>query len=217
VNVVKVKVCGITREENLTAAINAGADAVGFVVGVPSSPRNLSLERAAELVGQVPIFTKTVLVIVPDSVEEIVEAYEAVRPDALQIHGERTPDADLLMEKIPGVSLIKGVSPEPENMSKVAKEAGAYCTLLLDTFVPGMLGGTGITQDWKASARFKEAIRPRRLILTGGLNPTNVGQAIMVVKPYAVDVSSGVELRPGLKDPGKIASFIENAKKVKSK
>ncbi len=216
-NAVKVKVCGITREENLRAAINAGADAVGFVVGVPSSPRNLSLERAAELVGQVPVFTKTVLVVVPDSVEEVVEAYEAVRPDALQIHGEGTPNADLLMEKIPDVSLIKGVNPDPENMSQVAKEAGAYGTLLLDTFVPGMLGGTGITQDWKVSARFKEAIRPRRLILTGGLNPTNVGQAIRVVKPYAVDVSSGVELRPGLKDPGKIALFIENAKKVKSK
>ena len=215
-NAVKVKICGIAREENLIVAINAGADAVGFVVGVPSSPRNLSLNRAAELVGQVPVFTKTVLVMVPTSVEEIVEAYEVVRPDALQIHGEGTPDADLLVEKIPGVSLIKGVNPEPQNMYKVAKEAGAYCTLLLDTFVPGMLGGTGITQDWEASARFKETIRPRRLILTGGLNPTNVGEAIKIVKPYAVDVSSGVESKPGLKDPGKIASFIENARKVKS-
>ena len=215
-NPVKVKICGITREENLTVAINAGADAVGFVVGVPSSPRNLSLGRAAELVGQVPIFTKTVLVMVPHSLEEIVEAYEAVRPDALQIHGEGTPDADLLREKMPGVSLIKGVNPELRNMSKAVNEAGAYSTLLLDTYVSGMLGGTGITQDWEVSARFKEAIRPRRLILTGGLNPTNVGEAISIVKPYAVDVSSGVESKPGLKDPVKIASFIENVRKVKS-
>lgn len=215
-NAVKVKICGITREENLKVAINAGADAVGFVVGVPSSPRNLSLERAAELVGQVPVFTKTVLVMVPHSLEEIVEAYEAVRPDAFQIHGEGTPEADLLMEEMPSVSLIKGVNPESESMSKAAKEAGAYNTLLLDTFVPGMLGGTGVTQDWEVSARFKEAIHPRRLILTGGLNPANVGEAIRVVKPYAVDVSSGVESRPGLKDPRKIASFIGNVRKVKS-
>jgi phosphoribosylanthranilate isomerase len=213
---VKVKICGITREENLTAAINAGADAVGFVVDVPSSPRNLSRERAAELIGQVPIFTKTVLVMVPEGLEEIVEAYEVVRSDALQLHGEETPDADLLMEEIPGVSLIKGVNPELQNMSKAAIEAGAYSTLLLDTYVPGMLGGTGITQDWEVSARFKEAIHPRRLILTGGLNPTNVGEAISIVKPYAVDVSSGVELQPGLKDPVKIATFIENVRKAKS-
>ena len=173
-NAVKVKICGITREETLEAAINAGADAVGFVVGVPSSPRNLSLERAAELVKQVPVFTKTVLVMVPEGVNEIVEAYEAIRPDALQIHGEGTPNANVLKKMMPGVGLIKGINPEPERLTKVAEETGDYDTLLLDTFVPGKLGGTGAQQDWETSARLREAIHPKRMILAGGLNPMNV-------------------------------------------
>jgi phosphoribosylanthranilate isomerase len=214
-NAVKVKICGITREENLEAAVNAGVDAVGFVVGVPSSPRNLSLERAAELVKQVPVFTKTVLVMIPKCVDEIVEAYEAIKPDVLQIHGEGTPNANVLKKMMPGVGLIKGINPEPERLMRAAEETGVYDTLLLDTFVPGELGGTGVQRDWEMSARFREAIHPKRMILAGGLNPMNVEEAIRAVKPYAVDVSSGVESRPGLKDPDKIASFIVNVRKVK--
>lgn len=214
-NAVKVKICGITREENLEAAVNAGADAVGFVVGVPSSPRNLSPERAAELVKRVPVFTKTVLVLVPEDVDEMVETYETIRPDVLQIHGEGTPNANVLKRMMPGVGLIKGISPEPDRLMKAAEETGAYDTLLLDTFVPGKHGGTGVQRDWGMSAMLREAIHPKRMILAGGLNPVNVEEAIRVVKPYAVDVSSGVESRPGLKDPDKIASFVMNARRVK--
>jgi phosphoribosylanthranilate isomerase len=214
-NAVKVKICGITREKNLEAAVEAGADAVGFIVGVPSSPRNLSPERAAELLEMVPVFTKTVLVLVPEDVDEIVEVYEAIRPDVLQIHGEGTPNANTLKRMIPGVGLIKGINPEPESLLRTAEETGAYDTLLLDTFVPGKLGGTGVQRDWGMSARLREAIHPKRMMLAGGLNPMNVEEAIRVVKPYAVDVSSGVESRPGHKDPDKIASFIMNARRAK--
>ena len=214
-NAVKVKICGITREENLEAAVNAGADAVGFVVGVPSSPRNLSPEIAAELVEMVPVYTKTVLVLVPGGVDEAVEAYETIRPDVLQIHGEETLNAILLKTMMPGVALIKGVNPEPDRMMEAAEDTGGYDALLLDAFVPGKHGGTGVKQDWEVSARLREAIHPKRMILAGGLNPANVEEAIRVVKPYAVDVSSGVESRPGVKDPKKIASFIMNVRKVK--
>jgi phosphoribosylanthranilate isomerase len=214
-NAVKVKICGISREENLEAAVNAGADAVGFVVGVSSSPRNLSLERAAELVKKVPVFTKTVLVMVPESIDEIVEAYEAIKPDVLQLHGEGAPNANALKKMMPGVGLIKGISPEPERLLRAAEETGTYDTLLLDAFVPGELGGTGVQRDWETSTRFREAIHPKRMILAGGLNPMNVEEAIRAVKPYAVDVSSGVESSPGHKDPDKIASFIVNVRKVK--
>ncbi len=214
-NAVKVKICGITREKNLEAAVEAGADAVGFIVGVPSSPRNLSPERAAELLEMVPVFTKTVLVLVPEDVDEIVEVYEAIRPDVLQIHGEGTPNANTLKRMMPGVGLIKGINPEPESLLRTAEETGAYDTLLLDTFVPGKLGGTGVQRDWGMSARLREAIHPKRMMLAGGLNPMNVEEAIRVVKPYAVDVSSGVESRLGHKDPDKIASFIMNARRAK--
>ena len=207
----RVKICGITRDEDLVAALDAGADALGFVVGVPSSPRNLPVESAAELVRLVPVFTKAVLVMVPGCISEIAEAWKAVRPDALQVHGHGLPSVEEIREVAPGAALIRGIRLERgEALNNV--EAAAFDAILLDTFVPGKHGGTGMIHDWEASRRICRDMQPRRLILAGGLRPTNVQEAIRVVRPYAVDVSTGVESSPGVKSAEKMRNFIERVR-----
>jgi phosphoribosylanthranilate isomerase len=207
----KVKICGITRDKDLVAALDAGADALGFIVGVPSSPRNLPLERAAELVRLVPVFTKAVLVMVPGCISEIAEAWEAVRPDALQVHGHGLPSVEEIREVAKGATLIRGIRLERgEALNNI--EASAFDAILLDTFVPGKHGGTGMIHDWEASRRICRDMQPRRLILAGGLRPSNVQEAIRVVRPYAVDVSTGVESSPGVKSAEKMRDFIERVR-----
>ncbi len=212
---VRTKVCGITRAKDLEAAVSAGADAVGFIVGVPASTRNLPLEKAARLVKQVPVFTFSVLVMVPGDLDDLTEAYEMIRPDSLQVHGDGVPSVEEIREVIPEPTLIKGIRSEPGEALRAAEEASAFDAVLLDTFSPGRHGGTGMTHDWRISEKIRKNLRPRRFILAGGLNPSNVQEAIRTVKPYAVDVSTGVESRPGVKDHERIASFIENVRKVK--
>jgi len=212
---VKVKICGITREEDLTIAVAAGADAVGFVVGVASSPRNLTLEKAEKLIKQVPIFVDSVTVVATNSVKSLIKIYEKLRPDALQIHGENLSEASIIHEKIHDARLIKTVYVKTGNAIKAAMEASkSFDAVLLDSYVSGKYGGTGTVHDWNLSKRVKQLIHPKPLILAGGLNPENVKDAIRTVQPYAVDVSTGVESRPGIKDPEKILAFIQNAKKV---
>ena len=210
----RIKICGITRDEDLEAASENGADAFGFVVGVPSSPRSLSLKRAAELVGRVPVFAKSVLVMVPGCIDEIAEAYEAARPDALQLHGRGLPEAEEIREAAPGAALIRGISPKGGEAYWAVEEAASFDAVLLDTHVPGRHGGTGIIHDWENSRRICEEIRPKRLILAGGLTPSNVQEAIRTVRPYAVDVSTGVEASPGIKSPEKMRDFIERVREA---
>ncbi len=210
----RVKICGITRVEDLVAAVDAGADAVGFVVGVPSSPRNLSLERAEELVGLVPVFASSVLVMVPDGLDDLAEAYEMIRPDILQVHGDGLPGVEEIREAVPGAALIKGIRSEPGDAIRAFEEAAGFDAVLLDTFFPGKHGGTGMIHDWRISEKIRKSVGPRRLILAGGLNPSNVQEAIRTVRPYAVDVSTGVESSPGIKDHEKIESFIENVREA---
>jgi phosphoribosylanthranilate isomerase len=209
---VRVKICGITRKEDLDAAAAAGADAVGFVVGVASSPRNLALEKAEKLIRQVPPFVKSVLVTVPKSIDEF-ETYEKLNPDVIQIHGENLHAAASVRLKIPNISLIGAVNANLANaFDVVSRTAKIVDAVLLDSFADGRYGGTGIVHDWELSKRVKQVIHPKPLILAGGLNPENVAEAVRAVEPYAVDVSSGVERQPGIKDHKKIIEFIKNAK-----
>jgi phosphoribosylanthranilate isomerase len=213
---VRVKICGITREEDLAVAVTAGADAVGFLVGVPSSPRNLTLERAERLVKQVPVFVDSVVVTVPDSIDSLVEIYDRLRPTAIQIHGEKPSEASVIREKICGARLIKTVYMKTGNvLAAVIEDSKFFDAILLDSFTSGQYGGTGMVHDWKLSRQIKQTIEPTPLILAGGLKPENVKEAILTVQPYAVDVASGVELRPAVKDPEKVLAFIENAKEVR--
>ncbi len=212
---VRVKICGITRKEDLDAAATAGADAVGFVVGVASSPRNIALEKAEKLIRQVPPFVKSVLVTVPKSIDEF-ETYEKLNPDAIQIHGENLHAAASVRLKIPNTLLIGAVNANLANaLNVVSRTTKIFDAVLLDSFADGRYGGTGIVHDWELSKRVKQVIHPKPLILAGGLNPENVAEAVRTVRPYAVDVSSGVERQPGIKDYQKIMEFIKNAKDVR--
>jgi phosphoribosylanthranilate isomerase len=215
-NAVRVKICGITRKEDLDAAVAAGADAVGFVVGVASSPRNIALEKAEKLIRQVPPFVKSVLVTVPRGIDDF-EIYEKLNPDAIQIHGENLHTAASVRLKIPNTLLIGAVNAKLANaLDVVSKPAKIFDAVLLDSFANGRYGGTGIVHDWELSKRVKQAIHPKPLILAGGLTPENVAEAVRTVEPYAVDVSSGVERQPGIKDHKKISNFIKNAKDVRT-
>jgi phosphoribosylanthranilate isomerase len=212
-NAVRVKICGITRKEDLEAAAAAGADAVGFVVGVTSSPRNISLTDAGKLMRQVPPFVKSVLVTVPESLEELVATCRALNPDAIQIHRENLFDAGTVRDKLPAKLVIGAVKANSTDaVGKATEAAKTFDAVLLDSFVQGKHGGTGVVHDWNISLHVKRAIYPKPLILAGGLKPENVAEAVHTVEPYAVDVSSGVEQQPGIKDHQKMVEFVRNAK-----
>jgi phosphoribosylanthranilate isomerase len=213
---VRVKICGITREEDLAVAVAAGADAVGFLVGVPASPRNLTIKRAETLLHQVPVFVDSVVVTAPQSIEALAEICERLKPTAIQIHGKKSFDASEVRERIKGTRLIKTVYVTEDVLKETAVEGlKAFDAVLLDSFTKGQYGGTGRVHDWTLSRQIKEAVAPLPVILAGGLKPENVKEAIQTVQPYAVDVASGVELRPAIKDHKKIRAFIENAKEIK--
>jgi len=211
---VKVKICGITSNEDLVTAIKAGADAVGFVVNVPSSPRNITIENADKLMRTTPVFVKNVVVTVPKRLSELVEIYERLRLDVLQIHDHNLSDS-IIREKLANIRLIRGIQVKSDyTVDEAVKAANTFDAVLIDSFVSSKFGGTGEVHDWELSKRVKEKVHPKPLILAGGLNPENVQDAVHVVKPYAVDVSSGVETKPGIKDSKKVFEFIKNAKEV---
>ena len=213
---VRVKICGITREEDLDAAVAAGADAVGFLVGVPSSPRNLTLERAKTLLRRVPVFVDSVVVTAPESIKGLVKICETLKPSAIQLHGKKEFDASEVRERIRDTHLIKTIYVTKDALKETAiEELKSFDAVLLDSFIKGQYGGTGKIHDWNLSKQIKEAVAPLPLILAGGLKPENVQKAVRTVQPYAVDVATGVELRPGIKDYEKVQAFVENAKEIK--
>jgi len=213
---VRAKICGLTREEDLAVAVDAGADAVGFLVGVPSSPRNLTLERAETLLGQVPVFVESVVVTAPKSIEWLIEVCEKLKPSAIQIHGKEQLDFQKIHENIRGTRLIRTVYVTEDALNKdVIEDLKTFDAVLLDSFSKGQYGGTGKVHDWTLSRRIKEAVAPVPVILAGGLKPENVKEAIIAVEPYAVDVASGVEASSGVKDHSKFWAFVKNAKQIK--
>jgi phosphoribosylanthranilate isomerase len=212
----RVKICGITRPEDLSEAVAAGADAVGFLVGIPSSPRNLTLEKAEKLLRQVPIFVDSVVVMAPHNVEELGQISERLKSTAIQIHGKEQLETSGIREKIKETLLIKTIYVKPSSLDEATiEDSKNFDAILLDSFTRGQYGGTGTVHDWTLSRQIREAVKPTPVILAGGLNPENVKEAILTVQPYAVDVASGVELSPGIKDPKKIRAFVANAKEIK--
>ena len=213
---VRVKICGNTKREDVEHAIQSGADAVGFIVGFPSSPRNLYIERAADLMKDIPPLVDRVVVTRHEDMSMLRKIAEKLPADAVQLIGE-APYSPELRQIFRNTRLIKvvhagsyGLAMEPAiNASK------HYDAVLVDTAMQGVPGGTGLVHDWDLSSKIAELIRPKPLILAGGLNPSNVEDAIRAVKPYGVDVSSGVESAPGVKDHHKVERFIENAMRVR--
>jgi phosphoribosylanthranilate isomerase len=206
--VTRVKICGVTNQRDLDLVTGLGVDAVGVITGIPSSPRNVSLEMAKTLVDNTPVFTKSVLVMAPESLEEAVEVSEYVRPDAIQIHGEKI-DFKELSEAIGDVDVIKPFNVNDLDCESTALDAAALCdAVLIDSSTSAKLGGTGRVHDWDISRRIAETIKPKPLILAGGLESGNVAEAIRVVKPYGVDVCTGTEASHGVKDPEKVRGFL---------
>ncbi len=211
----KIKICGIKTEHDLTVAINAGADAVGFITDVPvDSPRNITLAEASRLISKVPVFVSSVLVIMPENAQQAVRMIQAARPAAVQIHNA-LPLSELVKIRATGVKLIKTIPVErnadADTLIKQVKElSGVADAVLLDTAFDGKTGGTGIPHNWEVSSKVVlNASIP--VILAGGLKPENVRDAAGCVRPYAVDTASGVETG-GKKDEKKVLDFIRNAR-----
>jgi phosphoribosylanthranilate isomerase len=203
---VRVKICGITRLQDLQAACDAGADALGFVF-YEKSPRHLTIAAAAALVSEVPPFVQAVGLFVDADPAFVESVLREVPLDLLQFHGDETP-ADCVRFGRPFIKAVR-VNRDTD-LLKCAADFEAARGLLLDAFVPGVPGGTGERFDWSLIP----ANLPKPVILSGGLSPDNVAEAVERVRPWAVDVSSGVEVSKGIKDAHKIAQFIAKAKAV---
>lgn len=203
---VRVKICGITRPENGVAAALAGADAIGLVFHAPS-PRAVTVEQASAIIAKLPPFICKVGLFVDASAERVREHLQRLPLDLLQFHGDESPE---YCQEF-GHPYIKAIRmrPELDVMAAMNDYAGA-AGLLLDAWHPAVQGGSGESFDWERIP----AERPRPLILAGGLHPGNVATAVAATRPWAVDVSSGVEQSKGIKDPAKIAAFIQGANRV---
>ena len=199
-----VKICGLTRVDDAVAAARLGAHAVGVVL-YPESPRFVSNESARLIVQALPPFVTPVALMVNPSAQQVKTVIDQVRPALLQFHGDESP------EFCGGFSLpyIKALRVRPEtDLLQYGRDYAAAKGLLLDAFVEGARGGTGASFDWGLiPLEF-----PLPLILAGGLNPLNVTEAIRRVRPWAVDVSSGVEAGKGIKDVAKMAAFIRGVR-----
>ena len=197
---VRVKICGIKDTDTALCAAGAGADALGFIF--TDSKRKVSPEKAREIIEALPPFIARVGVFVNQSHDEICRIAEYTGIDTIQLHGEEPPEfCSSFKYKVIKAFSVAG----QEDLEKaVLYRVDAF---LLDTSVPGLKGGTGETFDWRLAAVFKGG----PLILAGGLTPENVAGAVQTVRPYAVDVSSGVE-SGGQKDMGKIIEFVRRAK-----
>ena len=205
---VRVKICGITNKEDLKAAVDAGADALGFVVDVPESPRNVPLDHARDLIEATPPFVQSVVVSVFQTIDRLGTLCSCLAPDTVQLAGALPWDSSI-DEHVRGTHVIRVIAVN-EQLSHVALPAASrFDAVLTDSYVPGAHGGTGMPHNWAVSRAIRERVAPTPLILAGGLTLGNVRAAIDTVRPFAVDVSSGVEIRPGVKDHIKMRGFIE--------
>ncbi len=200
----KIKICGITNLEDATAAVEAGADALGFMFYEPS-PRHVSLETVAKIVEKIPTWVLKVGVFVNPSPDLVMTALGNCGLNLLQFHGEESPDFCASF----GVMSMKAFRmKDAESLLPMA----GYRTdvFLLDSHVNGMNGGTGEKFSWDLALEAKKFGKP--IFLAGGLTPQNIAQAVYEVRPFGVDVSSGVESSPGKKDHAKLWKFIEAAR-----
>ena len=203
---VRVKICGITRVEDALAAAHAGADALGLVFYAPS-PRAITTEQARAIREALPPFVVAVGLFVDASAEQINDVLAEVRLDMLQFHGNE-PDDFCQQFGLPYLKAIRVKAGQDVNAA-AAQWPGA-CGILLDSYRPGMPGGTGEVFDWTMIP----AERSWPLVLAGGLDASNVREAVGLARPWAVDVSGGVEVAKGKKDIDKINAFIREAKRV---
>ena len=199
----RVKICGITNNEDAHAAVEYGADALGFVFA--KSPRQITKEQARDIIAELPPFVSPVGVFVDEMADMIKEICDFCGIQTVQLHGNEQPS---YLKELEGYKLIKAFRVKEEDDLKPLANYKTHA-FLLDSYVKGVMGGTGTSFNWEIA---RKAHKYGTIILSGGLTPENVKDAIQVVKPYAVDVSSGVESSPGKKDKSLVKRFIENAK-----
>ena len=197
----RVKICGFTRVDEAVYAASLGVDAIGLVF-YPPSPRHVEIEQAQRIVKALPAFTSVVALFVDEQEERIREVLAQLAVDCIQFHGDEPAEACRIYGKryIKAVSMQDGVS-----IPTLALEYHDAAGLLLDAFHPGAKGGTGSRFDWDLIPK----LCTLPIILAGGLDATNARQAVETVRPYALDVSSGVEAQKGIKDALKMAAFIK--------
>ncbi|MBA2494606.1 MAG: phosphoribosylanthranilate isomerase [Acidobacteria bacterium] len=206
----KVKICGITNLEDALLSAKFGADALGFNF-FDKSPRYIAPENVREIIEQLPKEVLKVGIFVNESLENIVEIAEIAKFDAIQLHGEETPEFVCRVKAKTNLEIVKAfrVLPEftPENVLQYEVDA-----ILLDAYNPKEHGGTGETFDWEIAKKIKKLVP--KMYLAGGISADNVSQAIEKVSPFAVDVCSSVEKERGLKDSQKVKNFIFTVKKL---
>ncbi len=196
----RIKCCGMTRVEDALLAAQLGADAVGVVL-TARSKRRVTLEQAQGIVRALPPFVSSVVLLMDDEASFVREAIDAIQPDLLQFHGAESDDwcAKFGRRYLKAIAMGEGAAALP-SLRRYPGASG----LLLDGHGLGEAGGSGKSFDWSLMPR--ELMQP--LILAGGLTPANVAEAMRIAKPWGVDVASGIELSPGIKDARKLADFI---------
>ena len=198
---IRIKICGITREGDALIAARAGVDALGFIFA-GKSPRYIEPETAAQIVGVLPPFISRVGVFVDEEPERITAIARHVGLDTIQLHGSETPE---FCSKIP-YPVIKAIGMHSD-LDLSTPNAYPVAGVLLDTWNNGLKGGTGMTGDWALAKRIAD--RYERVILAGGLGPANLVQALEQVQPYGIDLNSGVEIMPGIKNPRKVLDAVK--------
>ena len=202
----RVKICGVTTEADLASVVESGADAVGVTVDVPvETPREIDAQRAADIVSATPPFVTTVLVTMPDPPASAAGLVERVGPDVVQVHGDSTPEDVASLSADLDAGVVVAVSPDD-----APRYDGVADALLVDSLDASGAGGTGATHDWERTRELVSELSSP-VVLAGGLTPDNVERAVETVDPFAVDVASGVEGRPGRKDPTAVESFVRRA------
>ena len=204
-NKVRIKICGLTRDQDVHNAVTEGADALGFVLYAPS-PRAVSAEQAAQLIKKVPAFVTTVALFVNESAEEIQRVLSICPFDLLQFHGDESPEFCRQFNR-PYMKAIRVRSAD--DIHSAVQQYPDTKALLLDAYVENLPGGTGQAFDWRLIPQLSVP-----WVLAGGLNSTNVADAINQVTPFAVDISGGVEASKGIKDRQKIQEFISEVRNV---
>lgn len=206
----RTKICGITRTQDIDAAVAAGVDAIGFVFYAPS-PRSVTVEHAKELLQHVPAYVQTVGLFVNATGNEIEQVLKTVSLDLLQFHGDETPEQCQQIAQQTGRRWYKAIQMQPDlNVIETIKSyqhVGASA-VLLDAWHPELKGGTGQQFDWSQFPKLDIA-----LILAGGLTPDNIEQAINTTQAFAVDVSGGVESAKGIKDQQRIEQFMQGVQR----
>jgi phosphoribosylanthranilate isomerase len=206
VRTTRVKFCGMTRREDAVAAADLGVDAIGFVFW-PKSPRSVGLAEARDMTRALPPWVWRVGVFVDASIDEMRATVAAVGLDVVQLHGDESPAIAAQLD----TRVMKALSRRETDPSVAAQGWDERVLLLVDAIDPVRRGGTGELADWEGARRLA-ATRP--IVLAGGLTPDNVARGVGFVRPYGVDVSSGIEARPGVKDLRRMRAFVDAVRRM---